>query len=536
MRTALIIAVAACSTKATVPSARFAIAPPVEDVDDRRPISKPPKVHETVAALYHFDGSFYKPLMRTLERPPKRRAIGVNSIDEVPSSTWFTNRIGTHALTLDELRKGPTTIENPDLHMPWTIHSVKSKGESLGFTVTDARNEKFLIKFDRVGFPELETSNHMITGRILWACGYNVPEDFISHISERDLVIAPGAMHHKTGKDEPLLPSELAEALSHVEHDGDGRIRVLASRVLPGKPLGGHVGNGRRMDDPNDRIPHELRRDLRGARPIFAWLDHADVKDDNTLDVWTDDGYVVHYFLDFGKSLGALAAIDNDPRRGYEYSVDFPPLWGSLISLGLVPRKFIARKNPRLRGVGTFDAATYDPAEWHADTPAYMPFVDADHLDWFWGAKIMMKFTREQLEAIVETGELSDPRSSYYLVNTLVARQRETAEFAFSNVAALDHFVINDGPKPTLCFEDLLETYGMSTEPVNYGIRSFDRRGRALGVARKQQARCTQTLDVSRAADGYTIVRIEARGHSVFVHLAREPLAGEWHVVGVYRP
>ena len=56
-------------------------------------------------------------------------------------------------------------------------------------------------------------------------------------------------------------------------------------------------------------------------------------------------------------SLGALAAINNDPRRGYEYSVDFPPLWGSLISLGLVPRKFVERRNPHLRGIGIYDAA-----------------------------------------------------------------------------------------------------------------------------------------------------------------------------------
>lgn len=536
MRPILILAIAACSKSQSVPPARFAIAPPVRSVEDRQPTAKPPKVHEVVAALYHFDGSFYEPLMRTFERPPYQRAIGVNSLDEVPDSTWFTNRIGAHELTLDELRKGPTTIENPDLHTPWLIQSVKSKGESLGFTITDARNEKFLIKFDRVGFPELETSNHMITGRILWACGYNVPEDFISHINERDLAIAPGAIHHHAGKDEPLLPSQLAEALSHVEHDPDGKVRVLASRVLPGKLLGGHTATGRRLDDPNDRIPHELRRDLRGARPIFAWLDHADVKDDNTLDVWTDGGYVVHYFLDFGKSLGALAAINNDPRRGYEYSVDFPPLWGSLISLGLVPRRFIDRRNPRLRGVGLYDAVTYDPAEWHADTPAYLPFVDADRLDWYWGAKIMMRFTREQLRAIIETGELSDPRAAYYLLNTLITRQRQTAEFAFHNVNPVDNFQINQGPTPGLCFDDLLQRYQLTTETATYTIRSFDRKGRALGPAHASKSLCTGGLDVSRAADGYTIVRIEGHGHSVFVHIAKDPLAGEWHVIGVYRP
>lgn len=534
MRGLALLAFVACTSKPAVPRARFAIAPPVEAVDDKRPIREPQE-RKTVLALYHFDGSFYRPLMRTLEVAPKQRALGVNALDEVPDSTWFTNRIGRREMSLQELRTGPTTIGNPEVYLPWTIHSMKSEGESLGFTITDARNERFLIKFDRAGHPELETAAHMITGRILWACGYNVPEDFISYITTKDLVLSPAA----TRKDDidrkhPLRPDELATALTQIEGEPDGRIRVLASRALPGKPLGGHASQGRRRDDPNDRIPHERRRDLRGTRPIFAWLDHADVKDDNTLDIWTKDGYVVHYFLDFGKSLGGLAALSNDPRRGFEYTFDFPPVWGSLISLGAAPRAFTRRGQPRMRGIGYFDATTYDPPRWHADTPAYGPFVAADRVDWFWGAKILMRFTREQLAAIVDVGKLSDPRARRYLVDTLVARQRATAAYAFSRVAPLDRFEVKTGP--TLCFEDLLVSYRLDTSAVTYAIRSFNRNARPLGMRRVQLSQCTQPLNVSRANDGYTIVQIEARGHSVFVHIARDPLVNAWHVVGIYRP
>jgi len=45
------------------------------------------------------------------------------------------------------------------------------------------------------------------------------------------------------------------------------------SRLLEGKPIGGPPFTGTRPDDPNDRIPHEQRRDLRGLASIFAWLD-----------------------------------------------------------------------------------------------------------------------------------------------------------------------------------------------------------------------------------------------------------------------
>src|SRR5262245_13291748 len=40
-------------------------------------------------------------------KPSGVRAQNVNTIDEVPDSSWFTNRIGTRALTIDEIVRGP---------------------------------------------------------------------------------------------------------------------------------------------------------------------------------------------------------------------------------------------------------------------------------------------------------------------------------------------------------------------------------------------------------------------------------------------
>ena len=46
------------------------------------------------------------------DRTPMR-AVNVNTIDEVPDSSWFTNRIGARPITIDELRRGPVAGPAP---------------------------------------------------------------------------------------------------------------------------------------------------------------------------------------------------------------------------------------------------------------------------------------------------------------------------------------------------------------------------------------------------------------------------------------
>ena len=45
--------------------------------------------------------------------PANVRAQNVNTIDEVPDSSWFTNRIGARAITLEELTRGPVVGPAP---------------------------------------------------------------------------------------------------------------------------------------------------------------------------------------------------------------------------------------------------------------------------------------------------------------------------------------------------------------------------------------------------------------------------------------
>ncbi|TMQ04271.1 MAG: hypothetical protein E6J90_51800 [Deltaproteobacteria bacterium] len=367
---------ASCAT-GEVPSARFANAPAVTRVDDRRDVPDKPSEREFIHSLYHYDGVVQRRLSRALELPRTRRALGVNALDEVPDSTWFTNRIGVRELTPDEVRRGPVQVGSPEAHRPWMIHSTKTGGSEPGFMISDARGKKFLLKLDMAAFPEQLTATHVIVGRLLWACGFNVTEDHVVYFRPDDLVIAADAVGKDVfGDKHPLRRDEVEAVLARVAVEPDGRLRGMASLWLDGKPLGGPPAEGVRDDDPNDRIPHQLRRDLRGAYAIFAWLDHVDVQESNFLDMWVKEGdrhYVKHYLLDFGKALGVMNTTGINPRHGREYVIDFAAIARSLVTAGAMKRPWEGREPSPLRGVGMFEADGFDPGAWKPDSPAYVP-------------------------------------------------------------------------------------------------------------------------------------------------------------------
>jgi hypothetical protein len=541
------IAVAACASS-PVPTARFLNATPVTAVNDRLDVPSKPGGREFFVNLYHYDAIVKRPLERTLELQPGHRALGVNALDEVPDSTWFTNRIGVRDMTIDELTAGPLTIESPELHKPWTIKSTKVGGGEVGFIITDARGEKFVLKFDLRGYPEQETATHVIVNKLLWACGFNVPEDFIVFLTRDDLVIGRDAVTtDQFGEKHPLTRAELERGLALIEVGPGGRLRGMASRWLDGKPLGGHPAEGVRADDPNDRIPHERRRDLRGAYPIFAWLDHVDVQESNFIDLWVKDRrdptrhYVVHYLIDFGKSFGVMATTGQDPRRGHAYVIDLAEIGRQLVTAGLLPRPWDHRSVPALRGVGMFDAAHFDPGTWKPDYPVYAPFLQADRIDKFWGAKILIRFTRDQLHAIALTGQLSDPRAVEYITDTLVARQRATAAYWFARVNPLDQFAAT---RDQLCFDDLAITYGFAdAATTRYRITRYDRDAREVGAADALPGADGKTcapLALTSGGDGYTMVRIATTrprfAGTTFAHVARDPESRAPRVIGIWRP
>lgn len=548
-----ITALAACA-HAPVSETRFHNQPPVWRVNDGVPLTKIPEERKYYRALYHTDGFVVRRATRAMDLQIAGRAEDVNALDEVPDSTWFTNRIGARELPLDELRRGPNVDPSPLDNLPLTITGAKVGGTAVGFQIKDARGGKFLLKFDPMSGPEMETGAHIIGHRIVWACGYHVPQDYLGYVRRSDIQIAPDATQRDAfGKKQPLTLADVERGLARVSRSPDGRFRVMASRFLPGKPIGPYAREGRRHDDPNDRIPHERRRSLRGQYAIFSWLNHSDIQEDQSLDVFVDDeggkgrGHVVHYVLDFGKALGVMGHVNDWQTVGYTYRIDARFAIQTLVSLGLWKRPWEDTREPGLRGIGLYEAAHFDPARWRTNAP-YWPFEDRDRFDGFWGAKLLIRFTREQLTAIVGEAQYSDPRAAEYMVNTLVERQRKTARHWFGQVSPLDQFRVESGDRPDgagarLCFEDLALLHGLESAPTRYRAELFDRDGRATGFHQDLAAApdgrgCVVGFMPSASKDRYTIVKLAVQRGSrwlppVLVHLAQR--AGALHVIGLRR-
>src|SRR5690606_30556138 len=140
---------------------------------------------------------------------------GINALDEVPDSTWFTNRIGTRPVSPEEIAAAPGGVGSPEPYKPWTVISTKVGGVTVGFIIKDSRGKKFLLKFDPRGMPEAETANQVIVGKLFWAFGLNVTEDYVVYINKRDLVLAPDAMiKDSLGGERPLTQRELDRRLA----------------------------------------------------------------------------------------------------------------------------------------------------------------------------------------------------------------------------------------------------------------------------------------------------------------------------------
>ena len=329
----ILVIVAACGGSSPIGPVRFANAPTVWKVDDRHDLPKAPKTTLYLRTSYYVE-SFHRLFRRSMRLERHHRSIGINALDEVPDSTWFTNRKN---LSLEDIQRGPL-FDTPERHLPWTIKSGKSGGLSIGFVAEDARGEKFVLKFDPLNGPEVQTAADAITARLLWAAGYNTPSDFVVYFKRSDLKIAPDA-HSKVGvRKVPITDADLDALLATMPRDPEGRIRGLTSMYIKGKPVGGAPRAGVRQDDPNDLIPHELRRDLRGQAAFFAWLSHTDVKEDNTLDVFVEDNgkkFVRHYFVDFGEAFGAHASEKGRLEDGYEHYFDWKKQSFAFFSFGL---------------------------------------------------------------------------------------------------------------------------------------------------------------------------------------------------------
>ena len=121
-----------------------------------------------------------------------QRALNVNTVDHVPNSSWYTQRLGTaQVLSIQDVIRGPYT-GTPPQSGAWTIVGAKSEGISPGMTVRDSTGTIYFVKFDPPSNPEMASGAEAISTRLFWALGYNVPENYLATFRREDLSIAPG--------------------------------------------------------------------------------------------------------------------------------------------------------------------------------------------------------------------------------------------------------------------------------------------------------------------------------------------------------
>ena len=392
-----------------------------------------------------------------------KQADNVNVLDEVPESSWYTYRHFYNPMSREELAKGPNRVK-PDTSGLWHIFSAKLTGANPGFFIEDQNGERFLIKFDGPNYPELTTSAEVIGTKIFYAAGYFVPESTISNFDPEKVRINDGVMVEEKGEERQMTIEDYRKIISVATKNSDGTRRALASRFVDGVPLGPWDFDGTKKDDPNDRVKHEHRRELRGMRVISSWLNDTDRRDANTMSVYTDDGYIKHFVQDFGNTLGANGAGIHNPIYGQAYLIDPRYMMLSALSLGLyvTPWEEVdSGDHIPHPSVGYFRSETFRPGSWVSAHP--MPaFENMTLRDAYWGAKQVMSFRDDDIQAIVETGELSSSDAEEYLIQTLIERRDKLGKYWFSRINPLDKFRVRaNNDEITFMFSDLGVDYGL---------------------------------------------------------------------------
>jgi hypothetical protein len=462
--------VVAAGTAAWSAAPRFYPDDPVWSDDDRAfDASKVVPIEDT---------NGYDFVVNTFTSPGERRdvrALNVNTVDEVPDSSWFTNRIGRRDLTAADVARGPDRADRVSIE-GWVVSGGKSAGVQPGFRMTDPSGQLYQIEVDPPSNPELASAAEIIGTAFYHAIGYNTVDVYLVEIDRAALVISERATIRDplNGKRRRLKKSDLDQVFERAARRPDGKYRVLVSRFAPGTPLGNFRYYDTRPDDPNDIVAHEHRRELRGARVFGAWLNHDDSRGINSLDMLeTTDGraWVKHYMFDFGSILGSGTVYSQRHRPGNEYIFEQKPGWLTLATLGAYLRPWQLIDYPEVpKSIGRFEAKSFDPMKWKPEYPN-AAFENMRPDDGFWAARIVARFTDETIGAVVRKAQYSDPRATEFLTQALIERRNKVvAAWLNQVVPVVDPVLAADG---AFTFANAAVTAGAAESPANYQLQWF---------------------------------------------------------------
>jgi hypothetical protein len=512
------------------------------------PITRAPESQDASKAQEYEIGSLFEMthnlFFTSQYKPTNLRAKNINTIDEVPDSNWFTNRIGTAAISTDQIARGPNVGAPPD-SSKWVLVREKTAGAHPGFTAKDAKGDTWFLEFDPPYFPEGATGAVAVATKIFWALGYNQVESFISTFDPKKAEIDPKAtVKRPSGKRTRFTRDDMNVVLENVAKNADGSYRVIAGRLLPGKILGGFLYAGTRPDDPNDLVPHEHRRELRALRVFGAWTNLTDLKAANTLDTLeTVNGrsVVKHYLQDVGSTFGMCNDL-YEWDLSYEHFYEGEPSLKRLFSFGFALSPWQTIKYVEYPSIGKFEGDRFDPREWRPQTPttAYMELRDDDA---FWAARRVAAFSDELIRAAVHEGHYSDPNAEKYLGDVLIKRRNKIASIYLTAVNP----VVSPGldANGRLTFENAAVAAGVASGPATYRaswLRFDNATGETQPIAETRSSTTSIDAPTGLPTGAGTFVAVDiavdSAGHPTWVRPVRtyfQRQAGGWKLVGLER-
>ncbi len=533
---------------------QFPLKDPLWVDPDRRPFAAEPEEYFSPFAWDGADQMVFRPISRFFAVDPAGEAVNVNAFDEPPSSSWFYHRIGRYGMTPAQVAKSSCTTPLPDAEKTWTVIGAKPNGFNPGFLLKASDGQRYLAKFDGVVQGPRATAADVIGSRIYHAAGYYVPCNRIIHFRRDILVYDPKAKgENEKGDKEPLSDKHLDKVFDKALRLPDGRYRANLSLFVEGKPIGPWTYQGTRSDDPNDIIPHEDRRELRGMEVLAAWTDHFDSREQNTLAAFIKappGGYVRHYMIDFGDTFGSIWEPPMLGRRiGHAYYLDFGYLFEDFFTLGLIERRWdTVRFGKTERVFGYYDIETFDPDNYKPGYPN-PAFGRKSERDAAWMARILARFSDAHIRAMVDASQMGD-RLGDELVRLLRGRRDKILRRYLTRLSPLAWpKVERRGAAAALCLEDMAVVGGVVTKAERgYRARAW------LGEDRTPALLNTPALNegswacvglpalpgASTSAPEYLIVDVVATSGSQRTAPARAHLyhlgGTDYRVVGLERP
>ncbi len=461
---------------ATTFDRRFPLAEPMTEDPDRAHVAQEPKEYFSPLAWDGADQTTFFPVSQALSVDPAFRSVNVNAMDEVPDSSWFTNRIGVRDMSPAEARAGACRPETLPAEPPWTVVAAKPNGQTPGFIVKDRDGRVFLLKTDGLEQPYRASTADVLGSRLYYAAGFNAPCNLVVRVAPDDLVIGEDTeLDLPLGKSRPITREDVDGVLEKGVAMEDGTVRLAASMFLDGTPLGPFSYQGTREDDPNDVIRHQDRRELRGGKILASWINHFDTREQNSLDMFVEEdgrSFVRHYYIDFGDSLGWYWINDSFSRRfGHSYYLDIKHIVQDFVTFGALKRPWeTVSEDETTPWIGYFDVEHFVPAEWQGGyrNPAFerMQYDDAA-----WMARIIARIDGQHLRAMLKETQI-DPADEDHLFEVLMGRRDKLLATWLAVASPLTDFSVEDD---RLCFTDLAARNGVHPGPPLAGVLTAHR-------------------------------------------------------------